>query len=103
MMLFWIIWIIVTVVVLVSKFYTVKEVSKLNRMLSEEEKHLSAAKVEAKVARSSLEVTRRSLIETHRITAGHEKMLDKLKREVTAIEQEEAFKMQESKEKLSRS
>ena len=65
-MLFWIIWIIVTVAVLVSKFYTVKEVSKLNRMLNEEEKHLSAAKVEAKVSRSSLEVTCLGIVDTPR-------------------------------------
>ena len=63
---------------------------------------LSTLKVESNLVRSSLEVTKRTLADTLSITAGHESIREKLKNELTELEQKEDSEMEETKKKISR-
>ena len=101
-MTIWIIWVVTIVIVIAIKYYALTTISQKNLDLTANERHLSALKVESKVARSSLELTKRNLTDTLSVTAGHERVREKLKKELKELEEREDSEMEETKKKISR-
>ena len=101
-MTIWIIWVVTIVIVIAIKYYALKTLSQKNLDLTANERHLSTLTVESNLVRSSLDVTKRNLADILSITAGHERVRDKLVKELKELEEKEDNEIEETKKKISR-
>lgn len=97
----WLIWFIVAVGVIATKYYTARAVIEMNRKLAEREKHLSVTRIGGKVTKSNLDIAKRSLAAAQRKTAENKELIEKLKPELKELEDLEKHEMQLAKELIA--
>ena len=100
-MLIWIIWFIVIVAVVVTKYYTVSSASKMKMKLNGLHHHLARAEADDKAAKDSLEVASRTLQEQKRKITAHDDLLDNLRQQLKSIIEAQETEREELRKKLS--
>jgi len=98
----WLIWFLVILAVIGSKYYTAKAVTDMNVRLSEREKNLSGLKAENKVIKSSLAIGSRNLVSARKRLEDVREMIERLKPELKALEEIEEREIQVAKDLISR-
>jgi hypothetical protein len=98
----WLIWFLVILAVIASKYYTARAVTEMNLRLSEREKHLAALRSESKVIQNSLAIATRNLAGARRRLEETRGLIERLKPELKELEELEEREMQVAKDLIAK-
>lgn len=90
----WLIWFIVAIGVIATKYYTARTVTHINLKLAEREKYLSNAKLESKVIKSNVDIAKRALAAAKRKIEDTRELIEKAKPELKELEELEQREME---------
>lgn len=98
----WLVWVLVILAVIASKYYTARAVTEMNVRLSERERHLAALRAENKVIQNSLAIATRNLTSARKRTEEVRGLIERLKPELKELEELEEREMQIAKDLIAR-
>lgn len=98
----WLIWFIVAIGVIATKYYTARALTHINLKLAEREKYLSNARLESKVIKSNLDIAKRTLTAARRKIEETREGIEKLKPKLKELEELEKREMQVAKDLIEK-
>lgn len=98
----WLIWFIVAIGVIATKYYTARTVTHINLKLAEREKYLSNAKLENKTIKSNLEIAKRALGAARRKIEETIELIEKAKPELTELKELEQREMEVARDLIEK-